>query len=434
MTDKSTPAPGEFFRELGNLVETRWREKNYDDAVFPQIAAEALAEHSPYGQVDAWDIIRDLAANRPLPAQMDPDAGFGNPPITLFSAPRFFIDIYYWLDGTTAVHQHSFAGAFQVLLGSSIHSQYTFAQQQRINPQMALGKLNLLEVSLLEAGAIKQIIPGQDYIHALFHLDRPSATITVRTYQIPHFQPQWSYLKPSVAFDPFFKEPGMMKKLQSVSLLLGMRHPETDAILSQMIGSSDFQTAFLVLDTVHQYLDNNELEQAFGVTSSTDRFDRLLLQMRERHGELVNSLPPVFAEQRRQIDLVIRRRLITDPEHRFFLALLLNVSGRERILDLVRQRFPEEPPIEKIMMWVEDLSAIRQMGSKEPSVLGIEDFGDLELMLLELLLEGHPPREAIAELSKAPDQTQRDELEAKASAAVAKLRRAKIFSALFDEP
>ncbi|MFN2514442.1 MAG: hypothetical protein ABR568_23900, partial [Pyrinomonadaceae bacterium] len=54
-----------------------------------------------------------------LPHQYDVEGRFGNPPITLFAGPRFHIDVYYWLDGTTSIHQHSFTGAFQVLLGSS---------------------------------------------------------------------------------------------------------------------------------------------------------------------------------------------------------------------------------------------------------------------------------------------------------------------------
>jgi len=68
-----------------------------------------------------------------LPEQQDIEGRFGNPPITMFSGARFYIDVYYWLDGTTAIHQHSFTGAFQVLLGSSIHSRYSFREDKIIN-------------------------------------------------------------------------------------------------------------------------------------------------------------------------------------------------------------------------------------------------------------------------------------------------------------
>ena len=45
-----------------------------------------------------------------LPEQMDVEAAFGNPPVTLFAGLRFHIDVYFWLDGTTEIHQHAFAG------------------------------------------------------------------------------------------------------------------------------------------------------------------------------------------------------------------------------------------------------------------------------------------------------------------------------------
>src|SRR4030095_11070923 len=98
----------------------------------------------------------------------------GDPPITLFSGPRFYIDIYFWLDGMTSIHQHSFAGAFHVILGSSLHSQYGFELKQTINAHLASGEITLQGVQLLEKGETRMILPGQQFIHSLFHLDRPT--------------------------------------------------------------------------------------------------------------------------------------------------------------------------------------------------------------------------------------------------------------------
>jgi len=311
-----------FFRELGILVETRWREKNYDDAVFPKIAATALAEQSPAARVDAWDIIRAFTADYTLPSQQDIEGNFGDPPITLFVANRFYIDIYFWLDGTTAKHQHSFAGAFQVLLGSSIHSHYRFAVEKRINPHFSIGRLLLNDVELLSAGDIKQIIPGSKYIHSLFHLDRPSATITVRTAGLPGFQPQFSYLPPGIAFDPFFKEPAQIKKRQIAHLLLGMQHCQADAIIAQMLSSSDLHTDFMILDQAYQSLHRSGLLKSLGVTHDVERFDKLLAAARLKHGHLVDCFPHAFAERDREVELARRRNYVHSAEHRFFFALL----------------------------------------------------------------------------------------------------------------
>ena len=157
-----------LFSELGELVESRWQKQNYDESLFPEIAAGALSELKLAERVDPWDIIRWVHDTPDLPPQMDVEANFGDPPITIYVGSEFFIDIYFWLDGTTSIHQHAFSGAFQVLLGSSVHSSYRFEKQREINPHFMTGEISLNEVSLLSRGDIKEINPGPQYIHSLF--------------------------------------------------------------------------------------------------------------------------------------------------------------------------------------------------------------------------------------------------------------------------
>ncbi len=384
----------QFFNSLGSLIEHRWKDRNYDEEVFPGIAAQALAETSPDKQVSPWEIIRWLYSTTEIPSQQDVPGNFGNPPITLYSGPRFHIDIYFWLDGTTSVHQHAFCGAFQVLMGSSIHSHYSFHPQQTLNQHFAVGEIRLESVELLEQGQIKQILPGKQYIHSLFHLDRPSATICVRTYHTASGSPQFNYVKPRFATDPFFKEQLSVKQIQSASLLLSMQHPEAVEMIDDLLSRADFQTAFALLDLAKGHLSGNRLENAFGLTTGEEQFQRLLATARRRHGELADLIPPVFDEARRQNNLTHRRGQITSPEHRFFLALLLNVPDRKRMLEMVEQRFPERDPIETVTDWVEELSNTKMLGSSEPNVLGIEDFDDDYLFVLRCLLEGRSVTEA----------------------------------------
>src|SRR6266404_1699898 len=175
----------EQFAKLGALIEGRWRDENYNENVFPGIAARALSEFNLLERIDPWQIVRWLFTTANVPEQMDPDAVFGDPPITLYTGSRFYIDAYYWLDGTTSIHQHSFSGAFQLLLGSSVHSRYRFENPQEINPHFLVGDILLDDVSLLRKGDIREIVAGPQLIHSLFHLDRPSVTITVRTHKAP---------------------------------------------------------------------------------------------------------------------------------------------------------------------------------------------------------------------------------------------------------
>jgi hypothetical protein len=93
-------------------------------------------------------------------------------------------------------------------------------------------------------------------------------------------------------------------------------------------------------------------------------------------------------EQERQGSITKRRGTITKDAHRFFLALLLNVPGRDKLLELVKQRYPEQDPVETILDWVEELGRTRVLGSKETNALGLPEFDDSYVFVLECLLEG----------------------------------------------
>lgn len=377
----------EVFQKLGANIETLWRDKNYSETLFPAIAERALQEFDLPRKVSAWDTISWAIGENHLDGQRDLAGRFGDPPITLYNSTRFYIDIYFWLDGTTSIHQHGFCGAFQVLLGSSIHSSYGFDLKEAVNARVHLGDVNLDDCELLKVGDVRQILAGREFIHGLFHLDQPSATIVVRTHNSPEHQPQWDYRKPFLAVDPFFEEPTMTKKLQSIAMLLRAKQPNADQIIANLLENADFQTSFTVLSSIKHLLQDNYLDRLFEVSPTENRYEKLFEIVRQRHGALAETLPQIFAEQERISEITRRRSYITDPDQRFFLALLMNVEGKQRIKSLVKARFPEADPIEKILDWVSALSKIKGLGQQSSNALGIEGFNDLDSFVLEDLLK-----------------------------------------------
>jgi hypothetical protein len=377
----------ELFNKLGAEVEILWRDTNYDEAAFPEIAANALKSANLPAQVSAWDVIEWTMNQTVLPDQKDLSGKFGDPPITIYNSPRFHIDVYFWLEGTTAIHQHAFCGAFQVLMGSSIHSWYEFDRQDAVNTFTELGNINLKLCELLSVGDVQPINAGRQYIHGLFHLEQPSATIVVRTHKSPMFLPQFSYYKPFLAIDPFFEEANTTKKIQCLTTLIRSKHPRTDEFIADWLRIADFQTTFSILTMLRSYLRSNQIDQLFNLSASQNRFDVFMEIVRERHGERANVFPQVFAHLEKLDEILKRRGYVTDPEHRFFLALLLNVEGREQIFSLVKERFPNSEPLDKVLDWTFDLSQTRVLGENIPNALGIVDFDDTDLFILENLLQ-----------------------------------------------
>jgi hypothetical protein len=55
----------------------------------------------------------------------------------VYAGRRFYVEVVFWAEGTTAIHQHSFSGAFQVLVGSSIHTLYGFERGEAVARELA---------------------------------------------------------------------------------------------------------------------------------------------------------------------------------------------------------------------------------------------------------------------------------------------------------
>jgi hypothetical protein len=365
--------------EMGAALEESWRRHHFDERIFPELVTEALARFSPHRQVTPTDIVRWFVEHEPstLPRQINLEATFGEPPITVFAGRHFYMEALYWLDGTTSIHQHGFSGAFQVLAGSSIHSTFAFEQRRRINSRMLIGDLRLTSTELLQVGAVRRIDAGAHFLHSLFHLDRPSVTLVVRTYTDPDAQPQYNYLPPHLGLDPFFKQEWLMRLLQAIAMLHKLDSPELVPTIERAVRRGDLWSTWSVLRSYLMLRPN-----------ATDELGRLLAIAREVHGQPVESFRPVLDELRRQQHIVTRRGEVRDPEHRFFLATLLNLPSQEHIFALIRQRFPGQEPAALIVRW------LREIGDP----LGFE-FGDEELRVFQLLLDGGTPAEVVARLA-----------------------------------
>src|SRR6476619_7122692 len=189
-----------LFKALGDTVLERWKRENFSLAKFPDIARAALDSQPPARKVKLPALVRDFLLSDDQPAQTD--SPFGEPELVVYSHPRFYIQLLFWMDGTTAIHQHEFSGAFHVMHGSSIHAHYVFEKAQPVTPFLRVGNLRMKKMELLEAGRTVPIVSGAQTSHSLFHLDSPSVTVVVRTQHDPGTGPQFNYLPPHVAIDP----------------------------------------------------------------------------------------------------------------------------------------------------------------------------------------------------------------------------------------
>jgi hypothetical protein len=138
----------EYFEALGRTVLERWREQNFSLEVFPELSRRAMEEAPPSENIDVEQMIREFLLCDEQVFQSD--SSFGQPELIVFHDPRFYIQILFWLEGTTEIHQHEFSGAFHVMQGSSVHSEFQFTNARAVTPHICIGDL---EASIQRANA-----------------------------------------------------------------------------------------------------------------------------------------------------------------------------------------------------------------------------------------------------------------------------------------
>jgi hypothetical protein len=330
-----------FFKDLGDHVLQLWKRENFSLEKFPQIANAALVKRPPAKRVDLSSLMRDFLLREQQPAQTD--SPFGEPELVVYSHSRFYIQLLFWMDGTTAIHQHAFSGAFHVMHGSSIHAHYSFEKATPITPYMSVGKVRMTQIEILETGRTVPIASGHHTIHSLFHLDSPSVTVVVRTQHDPGTGPQFNYLPPGLAIDPLHSDLLTVRRTQLLDVLEQTEDPSYADLVIEMLADLDFERGFYILQHCLEHL--RELGQ----------WRAAMNLFQKKHGALATTVEATLDEEVRRNVIKSMRSSILEPEHRFFLALLMNAPARGDLLALVAQRFGKPSPVQTVLRWIGEL-------------------------------------------------------------------------------
>jgi hypothetical protein len=356
-----------YFRNLGERIEQAWLTSSYDEEIFPQLAHDALEQAPPNQHVTVEDIVDWVFG--PSQAFRQPQYGqfFGEPPVMLFQAPRFYIEALFWLSSTTSIHEHGFSGVFSVLAGSSVHSHWRFTPERTVNSRMICGRLERSSTEILRPGAMRPIHAGDRLIHQLFHLELPSVTIVARTYEERPHLPQYTYLPPGLAIDRENRDELRTRRLLLLDAMARGAIEGLRGYVYRLIESCDLETLFYCFSALTRRKAGREL------------LAELYGSARNRHGDVVDLFREVCEEERRTRIVISLRSKVHDPEARFLLALLMLMPDRDAIFESIRFQFPDTEPLAAIEKW------LAAMSGKE--LIGFE-YNDINRLIFRSLVEG----------------------------------------------
>jgi len=380
------------FWRLGEALNTAWSQANFDELAFPALATAALESARLHEGFSPAEHLRASILRDPGVAQSD--GSFGEPPIVPYRGRGFFIEILYWLDATTDIHSHGFSGAFQVLHGASIHATYGFVPGRRVRSTLRFGAVTFRSVEHLNVGDVRPILAGDSFIHALFHLARPSVSIVVRTTREQDHLPQLNFLPPYIAWDPLEEDRLRDRRAQALTALLETDRATLQATVEVLAREADLGTLFHALRHLTKKLVSAaELAHYTSIA-------------RARHGALADQMLASLLEHLRQRHITERRANVTDPHLRWVLALLLNVPTRRDILRLVAEAGHADPTSTVI----DGLGALaRSHGSSTTTLLDLQvghgDGGSVRVVAIVLAviraMMAEAPLEAITQAAAA---------------------------------
>ena len=377
----------DYFDRLGALVERLWSEAREDLAAFPAVAERALTELPPHQHTSVEALLDWVASTPALPSPQQLGSPFGQPPLEVYLRDAFRIECLCWADATTDIHDHRFSGAFHVLGGSSIHSRWKFTPRDAHGDSVALGDLSIEAIEILRVGQTRQIVPGAGLVHALFHLDLPSVTVVVRTWQDPLPKHQRSYYSPGLAVASTPDDELTARSRQVITLMHRTGDPALSRRLAAMVTRAPAAAGIHLLLHAHRLTADDQV-----MRPALDAF-------RTRHGAaLADVVEVALVDHYRATEVATLRGRVLRPDHRFFLGVLMNAPGRAAALRLIHDRFPDQDPAKLTGTWLRALSGTLDV---EGSV-GF-DFDEVHHEILELAMAGRDDDGILAGLAERYD-------------------------------
>lgn len=318
----------DYFRRLGSALEDAWRDADRDEERFPDVAAAALDDLPPRDHFDREAFVD--AALDPHGAglqQLAPLHAFGQPGFTVFHGDGFCIDVYFWIDSLSAIHNHPFCGVFTILEGWSVHARYSTSRHVRAGAQGRLVDVRLVGLDVLDTFTVQRFsLARHPLVHALIHVPVPSISMVVRTVRTEGYL---RYLPPTLAIpmappgEPAARRIALLESLQVAD---DPRHAER---MQRALGHADFETVVHLLLSV------------WG-SSDPDARALWLRAIEPIHGDRIDALVAALDRSMRLQEASAIRRKLRDADDRLCATALAYAESRTQILDLLAQR-PGDP-------------------------------------------------------------------------------------------
>lgn len=138
---------------------------------------------------------------------------FGEPSIIISESENWVFEIISWRHMVTAIHEHSYYGAFKSLEGKRLHFTFSFEDSKTYlnDKSLKLGELICTGFSEIKEGEVNYILKEREFIHSVWPISKNCSTIVFRQKGPSN---SWSYLPSQITYDERLAERFLFKRLR----------------------------------------------------------------------------------------------------------------------------------------------------------------------------------------------------------------------------
>jgi len=398
----------EVLDDLADRIHSRWSAVNFDEALFAELSAAALRETELSSRISGAEIVSSLIA--PWRSTDNLSTHGSSAVVPLLSSTHFEIRAHLWVDEIGSPHQHGWAGAYQVIEGSSLQTRLTFHQLERIRRGFHLGELETHSIGMLKPGDTVAVEPGREMIHALWHIDRPAVSISVRTKQ--HTDRTMDCLRPGLAYEAQSQDVDSEMRNRCLAFLARFDDSAYQDQLKQLVSHADLPTTFFALRQA--YLELEPVSEG------------VLATARSHHGDLFPIVERSLEDLSRLRTFTHLRSQVREPEARLFLGLLYMAQDREAIRTFLTRYRPDVDLSDAMGEYLANL-LIRQQQEGEGLPAGLP-------RALGQIASGVGLKNALEELEATSASDQLPRLAELVRNAHGQMQKSVVFSPLFASP
>jgi len=295
-----------------------------------KFAQEKLMHFPEFGNKYVHELIYKCAID-PSTVSGLANPRFGEPSIIVAESENWVFEVISWRYMVTAIHEHSYYGAFKSLEGKRLHFTFEFTDDLSFSDDrsLKLGLLNCIGMHEINAGEVNCILKEREFIHSVWPLSKNCSTVVLRQKGPSN---SWSYLPNRITYDERLAERYLSKRLRYLEDLQLYSKELYDLAITKIVNRSPFSVVVYLI-------------MALNITTKDKVFHEIYTIIEGRNKDFAEAMREMTEIDELFRDVYRLKRFSTseDENRNLAIAFYSKILSKKNTLHLLGREFYEKP-------------------------------------------------------------------------------------------